>query len=348
MSMKNFYLILPLTLLITSCGGGGGGSAGSATPTYTYSKMLDRFENGSVSSFTEVGRSLLYTYHEETDKIWMASRTSNFNVDFSQGTDSNPYFTVSYNQDVEVIPTGYTTSIDYKRNYDVMLTSNDIIQLSKAPNFSKAIFELRSWYSERGRIFEKLFVYGTWDTAVYPGTEYVDMMIWNLSTYQTSLEAKPPPYTSAPHKQKDDFIAFAFGEKTYSGDLPTSGSATYNLATIGFWKYNNSRYAFKGDGSLTANFSSMKIDGELKLDYVTNDLIDWSQLLNTDAGTIGLAGDISGSSFSGTVSWYSSEDGYFEGNFFGPDAKEVGGTFTASEPENSFNNSIIGSFIGVR
>ena len=152
--MKNFYLILSLTLLIASCGGGGGGggggSAGPATPTYTYSKILDRFDNGTVSSFTEVGRSLLYTYHEETDNIWMASRTSNFNVDFSQGTDSNPYFTVSYDQDVEVVPTGYTTSIDYRRNYDVMLTPDDVFQVSNAPNYYRAIFSLGGYDTERG------------------------------------------------------------------------------------------------------------------------------------------------------------------------------------------------------
>ena len=42
------------------------------------------------------------------------------------------------------------------------------------------------------------------------------------------------------------------------------------------------------------------------------------------------------------------DDGDFEGSFFGPNAKEVGGTYVASESENGYSNNITGSFIGTQ
>ena len=334
--MKKLLQVILLSSVITSCGGGGGGGggggsgvSGSATPTYSYSKMLDRLENNTISSFNEVGRSLIYTYHEESNSNWYSTRRTDFNLAFSQGTDTygDPFFKVSYDQDVEDIPADYTTSLDYRRNYEINITQNDISQLYDAPNFSSAF----KYYSNAS-----LRIYGTWDPVVYPGTEYVDMIMWHMDYDNSSY---------------DDFIAFAYGEKTFSGDMPVNGSSTYNVATIGFWNYNYNVYNFKGDGFLIANFGTMKIDGELTLDYVTDNIFGWTQLIGADAGLIELEGDISGSSFTGTVDWYTSDetpDGSFEGNFFGPDAKEVGGTFYAAEPENGYKNNIIGTFIGVR
>ena len=124
--MKKLLQVLFLSFVITACGGGGGGGGGSgsggfATPTYSYSKMLDRLENNTISSFNEVGRSLIYTYHEESNSNWFATRSTDFNLTFSQGTDTygDPFFKVSFDQDVEVIPADYTTDLDYRRNYEI-------------------------------------------------------------------------------------------------------------------------------------------------------------------------------------------------------------------------------------
>ena len=62
-----------------------------------------------------------------------------------------------------------------------------------------------------------------------------------------------------------------------------------------------------------------------------------------------LTGDISGINFSGSVDWdngYGS--GYFEGSFFGPNAKEIGGSFYAGKENGAYSNNIIGSFIGTK
>ena len=62
-----------------------------------------------------------------------------------------------------------------------------------------------------------------------------------------------------------------------------------------------------------------------------------------------LTGDISGRNFTGSVDWsngYGSGD--FEGSFFGPNAKEIGGSFWAGKEDGWYNNNIIGSFIGTK
>ena len=328
--MKNLISIFTTLIIITSCGGGGGGGGGgalnSSSPSYSYVKMLDRLENGTISSFNEVGRSLIYTYHDESSSMWYWSEDENFNLGFSRTTDSsgNEVVSVSYSQNVDVIPDGYTTDLGYNRSYDITLDGYQINQISNAPNYSNA-FE---YYSNAS-----LSITGTWEPSLYPGTEYVDMIMWHMD-YDNGY--------------MDDFVSFAYGDKTFSSDMPSTGSANFNVASFGFWNYSNNVYYFKGDGQLTANFASMTLSGQINNDYVTESPYGWSQIIGGSAGTVSLTGDISGASFSGVVEWAGSglEDGEFEGSFFGPNAKEVGGTYVASESENGYLNNITGSFIG--
>ena len=93
----------------------------------------------------------------------------------------------------------------------------------------------------------------------------------------------------------------------------------------------------------------MTISGNLLNDYVTDSRFSWSQLVGYSAGGMSLTGDISGSSFSGDLTWANDlGTGSFEGNFFGPNAKEIGGTFLAAETDNFYYNNIIGSFVGAQ
>jgi len=118
---------------------------------------------------------------------------------------------------------------------------------------------------------------------------------------------------------------------------------------MGFWNYYGDIYNFHGDGQLTANFSSMTISGNFQNDYVTDKPFWWAQLVGANAGGMSLTGDISGSSFTGDVTWGGDlGTGSFEGNFFGPNAKEIGGTFWAAETDNFYYNNIIGSFVGTQ
>jgi hypothetical protein len=144
-----------------------------------------------------------------------------------------------------------------------------------------------------------------------------------------------------------DFLAFVMGDQTWASDMPSSGSATYNgfaqmLMSFkvhelegGLLFYNN------GTSTFTADFATRDITGRLEFDY---DAAPWDAAngIWADPGEtfwwFELAnGTISGTSFSGTTSYdlgtgedTSEETISFTGNFYGPNATELGGIFNYS------------------
>ena len=92
----------------------------------------------------------------------------------------------------------------------------------------------------------------------------------------------------------------------------------------------------------------MSLEGSILLDYVfakESYSFSWPRVSGVSAGGITFSGDISGNSFSGTTQWGDTfGSGSFEGNFFGPDATEMGGWFEAIEDDGF--DSIVGSFVG--
>jgi len=334
----NLYKSLPSTILslffIVSCGGGGGGGGSSplintpSSPTYSYKTIQERVNEGSISEFGDTGRTLSYIYHSESGSTWSTSRTDNLNINFSQSVDSygDDVVTISVNQVVNnIIPEGYTEALNYNLSYEISYRPEyDTFPLYDAPNH----VYLQKFFSNGD-----LLGFGLADTESFAGTSYVDMFIWYLD------------YDSGDR----DFGAIAFGDKTKSGDMPSSGSATYNVKTMGFEHYDGYIYNFHGDGQLVSNFTNMTISGTFNNYYVTDQPFSWSQIVGASAGSMSLTGDISGINFSGSVDW---DNGYgsgsFEGSFFGPNAKEIGGSFYAGKENDAYRNNIIGSFIGTK
>ena len=107
-----------------------------------------------------------------------------------------------------------------------------------------------------------------------------------------------------------DNQAFAYGSVTPVADMPTTGTATYK----GFAFVGHPVFAFEAKDSMGAsfnvNFGSKKITGDIDMG---------------SGQKINLAGDISGASFSGT-----SGNTEMRGNFFGPQAAELGGVFSGA------------------
>jgi hypothetical protein len=98
-------------------------------------------------------------------------------------------------------------------NYEASFTGNDIFtHVCKHLTF----MSVTKYFSNA-----TLRMYGLNDTKAYAGTDYVDMVMWWMD------------YDSG----KDDLVSFAFGDKTFSGDMPTSSSADYTVKSMGFWVY---------------------------------------------------------------------------------------------------------------
>jgi len=333
MKIQSIKLILSIfsVIFVSSCGGGGGGGtsgilggpSGGGGTTYTYSKIAD----GNLAEFDLTGKAVASAFSEETNLYYRSQlELTNSNLTVADGTDSSGNGFIDFKIDIfaeGAPPSGANNPIYWNLLYE--FTVNDAFTLNNSPSH----LYFQNYFNNAD-----LIGYLIDDTPSHAGTEYVDMAIWWMRYYQA----------------EDDYIAFVIGDKTFAGDMPTNLSATYNLKSMGFLMYRYNTYAYKGDGSITADFSNMTISGTLNNNYVTSSFYDWSQIPGVTAGTINMSGNISSSTFSGDVAWSGGYDGTgtFSGYFFGPNAKEIGGSYHAATNSEAAGNWILGTFIGAQ
>ncbi len=117
---------------------------------------------------------------------------------------------------------------------------------------------------------------------------------------------------------------FATGDITPTSGtnaVPTTGTATYSgLST---YAVADNLYFQKGTSTFNVDFGAKTITGTI----------------DPSVYNIGLAGTINGSSFSGTKNGIT-----MQGNFYGPSAAELGGTFNGDTTTAIGLTSFIGAF----
>ena len=148
-------------------------------------------------------------------------------------------------------------------------------------------------------------------------------------TYVTYGKWTPVP--QSPIVLNDNYVVF--GAITPASAVPRSGSASYNFILDGTWQLAGSpsgkTYRLAGSGRLTADFTNAMMG--LSVTPVATNLSNGSKI---QFGTLTGAGFIDASTSSwnatsrtraadGTKTLFSTQ-----GNFFGPQAQEIGGAFT--------------------
>ena len=336
MNIQISVLILSV-LFLASCGGGGGGggSSSSATPiSYSYDKTTADF----------------------TSKSWQADAVTRRNR--SQSWD---YF-ASYGSD----PDG-PIQIDFVENTDFLT-----INLShKLANFDIRLSEIDSsidpLYDPSGNIVAAIAQNNYSDANLNAFFFFPDYLA-TLNIEHTNVGFLDLYFGGLDR----DTFAINYGSKTFTGDMPTSGSATYGIFAealhTDFLAYNRAvRYVLRGEGNLNANFSTNRINGSISLSswygytrFLENGATSQAQILNAPVFTLTFPEtSISGNSFewdNGNFFTLTASgsghtgDGIAGGSFFGPDGKEVSGTFLGQENDNDttglFEWDIIGVFYG--
>ncbi|MEN3950283.1 transferrin-binding protein-like solute binding protein [Iodidimonas sp. SYSU 1G8] len=131
-----------------------------------------------------------------------------------------------------------------------------------------------------------------------------------------------------------------FGIPTSDDSMPITGSATYAGLAGGYLVSSGQQFGLRGTSSLTADFASGVVNGELVLTKqapLTQEETPWNALSVT--------GTIAGSGFEGTVqSGDGKLTGPVSGGFFGPGAAETGGSWSA---ESTIEHAT-GTFTGKR
>ena len=130
--------------------------------------------------------------------------------------------------------------------------------------------------------------------------------------------------------------AGVYGEPTSTSNVPSSGTATYSGASIGGgWDSEAGYFGTTSEISVTTDFRTATITSsnthELALD---DDIVTVVPGLNF-TGT----GNVTGAGFEVTINGESITNGKAYGHFFGPNAEEAGGTFTADFLDGFYGGS---------
>lgn len=144
------------------------------------------------------------------------------------------------------------------------------------------------------------------------GLSNVNLTYSDIGLWETGL-------TSASGDQDFHNVYFSYGVRTRSDDMPTSGTASYNLRLVG----GGVGAPIVGAGSLSANFSAGSVSLSISPEYFYRP----GQASNvfatlTGTGTI----NSSAASFDSSVAG-NGYNGDVHGLFYGPRAVEVGGSF---------------------
>ena len=356
--MQKIYVGLTLLIFIVSCGGGGGGGGSSvlmgggvSTPvTYSYKKISETGTSGGTYDTKALTHS--YRRYSETGSTWRSIGE----VNFSPTVDAIGNVSLSFERNYSFTPTGGTNPLDASINLSIDFPST----YENYYGIGNILDDYMFWLREAGETndlqnltsqeWEFTFFDFYSDTGpTWLGTEYVSPFLAFINYGENCLFCDDT-------NPNEDVIAGVYGDFTEVGDMPSSGSASYDVRALARWqsgvRQSDGSYenlpALEGNGSFTANFANMTVEGSFLLDYVFGKQymsLSWPRINDASAGSISLSGDISGNGFSGTTVW--GEDfgtGIFEGNFFGPDGNEIGGYFDATETDGF--DAIVGSFVG--
>lgn len=325
MDLFKNILILSLSFFLFSCGGGGGGSSASpaaavaATPTYSYDRLDADYTNKTWDTKTQMRRS---------NSSGVASAFGGFG-DYPLTmtiTEGSNYFDISISGDLNA-----NSSTDDSLNYVFSLTDQSVNQ--------------DPLYNLDGDAVAVLFD-TTFSNAVLLGVVLLPEGLSSVSNIK---------YTNVGfldfffNNGERDTFAFNYGSKTVSGDMPSSGSATYNIdAFLMFQAYkagtglygtsSSADIVSEGAGSLNANFSTGSIDGELSFsryfyysEFRRAGAAPTNQILNVPSITMSLSnGNLNTNDFTGAATINSNGlvgSGVFQGSFFGNNANETSGTF---------------------
>jgi hypothetical protein len=151
--------------------------------------------------------------------------------------------------------------------------------------------------------------------------------------------ALPLRFSSLGYWEDTDFTtgithaaAISFGSRTFANDIPTSGTASYSGTMIGSAVEGTNILSLTADAIATANFAnrivSVATNNSMKMDRSTSVSI-------ADAGynfTGTLSNPAGVNSLSGTLTTANGKTGSATGNYYGPQAAELGFTFRLTSP----------------
>lgn len=132
--------------------------------------------------------------------------------------------------------------------------------------------------------------------------------------------------------------AAAFGAPiTAAADVPTSGSATYEGRSAGFYisEATDTVLATRSTMTAEADFSTSSIDFRTRNTVVSSSIAGPFNTLDVSLDTDGTLA-IAGNGFTGSIESEGGLTGGASGRFFGPEAQELGGTLSVADGDEAY------------
>lgn len=163
-------------------------------------------------------------------------------------------------------------------------------------------------------------------------TNYVALGYWN--------------YTATPGVPGDYFYGTTlWGKPTPDGEIPDTGTATYDTTIVGWMLRQNAIEQLRGGVTLNVDFGARTVDALVDADIVVfgadgeSIFTDYAELSGFGEfaanGQNFFSGDLTGDTDPTLV-------GSFDGQFYGPSAAEVGGTLNFSNSDAAATGSYVG------
>ena len=350
---------------LSGCGGGGS-SPTQVVPTsaiYNYEKNTSIETTGG--SYDVISGIMSYRTYPETGELWVSTGTASMQMSYTvDGTR-----TIAISRDYSFLPEQGSTNLDMSMDFQQTLLAGTV-NFDVGNDLDSYLFWESDWGISTDPISQNSYEWNFRSFSFYTdvmldflGTEYVNLFISDIdygddSTPQFDLCNVVDDDCIDNIKDKD-VIAGVFGDFTGVGDMPSSGSQTYNVKAIAFWHPNKLESlssiphwpSYEGNAMFTANFETKSFQGSLLLDYVFPQQSiassDWDHVSNISAGVINISANISNNQIEGASSWknnYGSGD--CTGYFFGPNAGEFGGWCYVYDDNDDDGAEVLVSFIG--
>jgi hypothetical protein len=288
-----------IALLLFGCGGGGSGSSGSGASGPTYATLATL---SSSTTFATV--AVASTYYRlpdaETPTITAVGAT----------------VTAEYNP----------ASSTYTLTGSLAGSTTQVSQTFGPAALQNGSYSITNTGSDGTTVVGTLFV--SQSLSPYPGGTQTNYSYAGYGQWGNGS-------TSSTFVQDYSDYNFTYGIGTQPGDLPRTGTVTYNLLLTG----TPDPSVIVGTGTLTADFTAGTVS--VSLSPGIDDLVDTEGVTSfppfvtlTGSGTINLTSN--GFNFAITGAQYS---GQLNGLFYGPQGAEVGAAFTAN-PTGSFIGAV--------
>jgi hypothetical protein len=286
------FLSMPLVFMtlgaLSACGGGGGGGGNGTSATLSSFSSWSAVSKNSTIIASGISQSGTFSYNLETDAITTARW---------EPAHTGASFTANYDQSgqattVTISPVGQPL-LTFTRNTDSFEDLKIDSSIGTALSVDRKNFALVAKPSLRGWDYQS---FGIWSTGHGTGS--------------------------------GTFGAISFGAATSGGSIPTSGTATYTGVTGGRHLDGNAQHWFTASSmTAVANFGARSIDFITRGTRISQDLKGMTANSNLDmTGTLTYAAATN--KITGSVSTVSGHTGTVTGQFYGPSAQEIGGTFS--------------------